>query len=103
MKVLISGGAGFIGSHMVAYYLNQGAEVWCVDNLLTGSESNLAPYAVFPNFHFLRLDVADLKEEHLPADFNLVCHLASPASPPEYLKYPLETMRVNSAGTEKML
>ncbi|MCM8768787.1 MAG: SDR family oxidoreductase [Candidatus Omnitrophica bacterium] len=103
MKVLVTGGAGFIGSHLVAYYLSQNALVWCVDNLLTGRPENLAEYRSSQNLRFLEKDVTSLSIEKLPNDFNLVFHLASPASPVDYQRYPLETMRVNSLGTEKML
>ncbi len=103
MKILISGGAGFIGSHLVDFYLRQGEEVWCVDNFLTGRRESIVSHSKFNLFHFLEEDICKLDVDKLPGDFSLVVHLASPASPPDYLQYPVETMRTNSLGTEKML
>lgn len=103
MKILISGGAGFIGSHLCDYYLKKKYDVWCLDNFITGRQENIAPHLNSKFFHFRLVDVTRLNREKLPGDFNFVFHLASPAAPPDYFKYPLETLRVNSLGTEKLL
>lgn len=102
-KVFISGGAGFIGSFLCGHYLGKGCDVWCMDNLITGSMNNISAHLDNPGFHFLREDVVCLDPEKLPGDFGYVFHLASPASPPDYFMYPMETLRVNSQGTEKCL
>ncbi len=97
--MLVSGGAGFIGSHLCARLLRDGHEVLCVDNLLTGSERNIAPLRMDTRFTFLHHDVVQ------PFDFQVdaVFHLASPASPVGYWKYPFDTIRVNSEGTMRLL
>lgn len=102
-KILIAGGAGFIGSHLCDYYVAREDEVWCVDNLITGSEDNIAGLLNGKYFRFLKKDVICMDVEKLPGDFNCVFHLASPASPPDYFENPLETLRVNSLGTENLL
>ncbi len=101
MKVLISGGAGFIGSHLVDRFLNEGAKVIVVDNLITGLKSNIAAHFNNKDFEFINQDVC----ESLPTKdkVDLILHLASPASPFDYLKYPIETMRTASIGTFNML
>ncbi len=103
MKILITGGAGFIGSHLCQFYLERNNEVWCVDNLLTGNVENIEDLLKNPKFKFVKEDVINLDMEKLPSDFDSILHLASPASPPDYFKYPIETLKVNSIGTEKML
>lgn len=105
MKVLVTGGAGFIGSHLVDKLINKGDEVICVDNLLTGSEENIAHLKDNPKFKFLNLDVTENLPNDLEAD--QVYHLASPASPnhqspKSYHQKPFETMQVNSTGTWKL-
>ncbi|GCE46746.1 dTDP-glucose 4,6-dehydratase/UDP-glucuronate decarboxylase [Thermosporothrix hazakensis] len=99
MKVVVTGGAGFIGSHVCQRLLEEGHEVLCVDNLITGSTRNIEP--LFPNnrFQFLNHDVTDPFEYEADAIF----HLASPASPIGYLSHPIETIMVNSQGTYRML
>uniref|UniRef100_A0A7V3RI09 SDR family oxidoreductase n=1 Tax=candidate division WOR-3 bacterium TaxID=2052148 RepID=A0A7V3RI09_UNCW3 len=101
MKVLITGGAGFIGSHLLDYYLNKGAEVIVVDNLITGKEENIISHKENKRFRFLRHDICEplpIKEK-----IDLLLHFASPASPLDYLKYPIETMKTASIGTVNML
>jgi nucleoside-diphosphate-sugar epimerase len=98
VRVLITGGAGFIGSHLVTRYLHDGHEVVAVDNLCTGSLANIAEALLDPRFTFVRADVSD----GLPIDgpLDLILHFASPASPVEYARLALETLAVNSRGTE---
>lgn len=103
MKVLISGGSGFIGSHLCEFFLNKGAEVWCVDNLLTSSRENIKGCLENKSFRFVEADICLLDIEKFGNDFNYVLHFASPASPVDYSKFPIETLRVNSIGTENML
>jgi len=96
---LVSGGAGFIGSHLCERLLQEGQHVICVDNLSTGSERNIAHLVGREGFEFVRHDV--IEPGDWPADY--VYHLASPASPPGYLRRPLETLLVNSIGTRNLL
>jgi nucleoside-diphosphate-sugar epimerase len=99
MRVIVAGGAGFIGAHLCRALLRAGHEVWCVDNLSTGRYANVAALERLPSFHFLEHDVLDPLD--LPVE--AVFHLASPASPPGYLCRPVETLRVNSEGTYRLL
>ncbi|HLI09498.1 MAG TPA: UDP-glucuronic acid decarboxylase family protein [Ktedonobacteraceae bacterium] len=99
MKVVVTGGAGFIGSHLCARLLEEGHEVLCVDNLLTGSLQNIAPLRSHPSFTFIEHDVTRPFEFEAEAIF----HLASPASPVGYMEHPIETILVNSQGTYHML
>ncbi len=101
MKILITGGAGFIGSHLVDYYLAKGHEVIVVDNLITGQEENIKHYSGNKRFKFFNMDVCSLGRIDMSIDF--IFHLASPASPFDYLKYPIETMKTASLGTINML
>ena len=106
--VLITGGAGFIGSHLSAFALRKGYRVIVIDNLITGREENLANLHSNPNFTFIKADITKLQANQPPLfTFNFplshVFHLASPASPPKYQHWPIETLRVNSLGTELML
>jgi len=102
-KVLISGGAGFIGSHLCDYYISLGKEVWCIDNLSTGTIDNIEHLLKEISFKFIQADVISIGEDDLKEKFDMIFHLASPASPPDYLRLPVETLKVNSLGTEKML
>lgn len=99
MRIVVSGGAGCIGSHLCSRLLEDGHEVVAVDNLITGSESNVASLLPKPGFRFLELDVTQPMDLHCDALF----HLASPASPRGYLDHPLETALVNSLGTHRLL
>lgn len=99
MKAVVTGGAGFVGSHLCARLLNEGHSVLCVDNLLTGSVQNITPLLNDSNFTFLQHDVTQPFECEAEAIF----HLASPASPVGYMEHPLETIMVNSQGTYQML
>ncbi len=99
MRVLVAGGAGFIGSHVSAELLSRGHEVICLDNLATGSVENIAGVDHHPSFSFVREDVT--QTPWLGVD--LILHLASRASPVHYKAFPIETMLANSAGTHRLL
>ncbi len=99
MRIVVTGGAGFIGSHLCAHLLEEGHSVLCVDNLLTGSEQNIAPIHNHPQFTFLLHDVT----QPFHFDAGAIFHLASPASPVGYMEHPIETILVNSQGTYQML
>jgi nucleoside-diphosphate-sugar epimerase len=100
-RVVVTGGAGFLGSHLCDALLARGDEVVCVDNLSTGRAANVAHLTELPAFRYLRHDVA----ESLPVDGHVdaILHFASPASPPAYLSLPIETLMVGSAGTKHAL
>ena len=100
-SILISGGAGFIGSHLCDFFLNQNFKVIAVDNLLTGCLKNIEHLSNNNNFEFINHDIC----EDLPISIKIdyILHFASPASPIEYLKHPIETLRVGSIGTENIL
>ncbi len=102
---LLTGCAGFIGSHLAEALLNKGYEVWGVDNLLTGSKANLDILKRYPKFHFIRHDLTrPLTPQTLKRlNTRVIIHLASPASPPDYQHYWKETMLVNSVGTLQLL
>ena len=97
MRVLITGGAGFIGSHLCDRYLAAGHTVVCVDNFITGSERNIAHLVSHRAFQLIRHDISKPVEPDGPV--NLILHFASPASPIEYLKLPIQTLKVGSLGT----
>lgn len=97
MKALVTGGAGFLGSHLCEHLLGQGWQVVCVDNLATGFEGNVRHLLGAPGFQFVRGDVSDGID--YSGELEYVLHFASPASPPDYLKMPIETLRVGSFGT----
>ncbi|HEU5227034.1 MAG TPA: UDP-glucuronic acid decarboxylase family protein [Ktedonobacteraceae bacterium] len=99
MKIIVTGGAGLIGSNLCARLLDDGHRVLCVDNLITGSIDNIAAFRNHPHFTFLQHDITQPFSEEAEAIF----HLASPASPVGYLEHPLETILVNSQGTHQML
>lgn len=103
MKILVTGGAGFLGSNLCGRLLKEGNEVYCLDNLLTGKRENIKSFLANPSFKFENLDVADV-EKLKDINFDRIYHLASPASPNKnapksYLSLPFETMKVNSFGT----
>jgi len=98
---LITGGAGFIGSHLCLELLEKDYAVYCIDNLLTGSEKNIEPLKANSNFTFIRWDV--IKDLPVFPRVDFVFHLASPASVPDYQKYAEETALVNSIGTRNLL
>lgn len=100
-KVLVTGGAGFIGSHLCERLIEDGCFVVCVDNLITGSEKNIEALKQNPNFRFERLNITWEWKDMGQIDY--IFHLASPASPTDYQNYPEETAEVNSMGTIGML
>jgi len=101
MRVAITGAAGFVGSHLTDRFLADGHEVIGFDNFITGQPENLAHLAGEPRFRFVQQDVSDPFTIEGPLDG--VLHFASPASPPDYQKYPLETLKVGSIGTANAL
>lgn len=100
-RVLITGGAGFIGSHLCDYFNDKGHEVICIDNLITGSIENISSLFGEKGFLFIKQDVTNFIHVSGPLDF--ILHMASPASPVDYLKYPIQTLKVGSLGTHKTL
>jgi dTDP-glucose 4,6-dehydratase len=101
MRALITGGAGFIGSHLARFLLGRGHDVVVMDNLSTGRLENIAPLRSDPHFEFIRHDVTSYIDLHGPLDW--VLHLASPASPRDYLELPIQTLKVGSLGTHNAL
>ncbi|AEE46725.1 UDP-glucuronic acid decarboxylase family protein [Cellulomonas fimi] len=100
-RAVVTGGAGFLGSHLCTALLDRGAEVVCLDSFLTGSPANVAHLLGRPGFHLQRCDLTDFV--HVPGPVDLVLHLASPASPVDYLQLPIETLKVGSIGTAHAL
>jgi dTDP-glucose 4,6-dehydratase len=101
MRAVITGGAGFLGSHLSEAMLARGWEVLCVDNLITGQETNIAPLMSRPDFRVLRHDVSRYID--VPGPVEAVLHFASPASPVDYLKFPIPTLKVGALGTHNAL
>ena len=100
-RVLITGGAGFIGSHLCERFLADGADVICMDNFLTGSPDNIAHLFTNAHFTFIQQDVTTYIYVKGPVD--AILHFASPASPVDYLELPIQTLKVGSLGTHKAL
>ncbi len=98
---VITGGAGFLGSHLCDRLINEGMKVICLDNLLTGRIENIEHLFGNENFQFIKLDVTNYI--HVPSKVDYVLHFASPASPIDYLKLPIQTLKVGSLGTHKAL
>lgn len=101
MRIVITGGAGFIGSHLCDYFIKKGHYVICVDNLITGNIKNVEHLFGNEKFLFIKHDVTNYI--HVPGKVDAVLHFASPASPEDYLKYPIQTLKVGALGTHKAL
>ena len=100
-RVLITGGAGFFGSHLCDRFLKEGCHVIAMDNLITGNIENLEHLFHREDFEFYHHDVS--KFVHVPGDLDYIMHFASPASPIDYLKIPIQTLKVGSLGTHNLL
>lgn len=100
-RAVVTGGAGFLGSHLTEHLLREGWSVLVLDNLITGSLENVAPYAGNPNFRFVRCDVTEYLHVEGPVDY--VFHFASPASPVDFIRYPIQTLKAGALGTHKTL
>ena len=98
---VVTGGAGFLGSHLCDRLIAEGHSVVCIDNLITGSTENIAHLAGDPRFRFIQYDVTNYL--FVEGDVHFIFHFASPASPIDYLKLPIQTLKVGSLGTHKAL
>lgn len=101
MRTLITGGAGFVGSHLCERFLAEGHDVVCVDNLITGNPINIQHLTGNPHFSFVRHNISNHIEVDGPIDN--ILHFASPASPVDYLRHPIPTLKVGSLGTHNTL
>jgi dTDP-glucose 4,6-dehydratase len=101
-RILVSGGAGFVPSHVVDRLLDRGCEVVAIDNFITGSKDNIAHLGTEPRFTLIEADLCDGLPA-LPGRFDAILHMASPASPTDFAKLPLEILRVGSIGTLSLL
>ncbi|MBW3544445.1 MAG: SDR family oxidoreductase [Bacteroidetes bacterium] len=100
-KVLVTGGAGFLGSHLCDRFIAEGYHVIAMDNLITGSMENIEHLMSHPDFEYYHCDVS--KYVHVPGELKYILHFASPASPIDYLKMPIQTLKVGSLGTHNLL
>ena len=101
MRTLITGGAGFLGSHLCDRFIKEGHEVICMDNLITGNMDNIAHLIGNKNFRFVHHDVTEYI--YVEGPLNYIMHFAPPASPIDYLELPIQTLKVGSLGTHKAL
>jgi len=101
MNILVTGGAGFIGSHLCKRLLSEGCRVICVDNFITSSPDNISGFRKDKNFQFILHDISKPLTIARPLDW--VMHFASPASPKDYLEYPIKTLKVGTLGTHNCL
>ena len=101
MRAVITGGAGFLGSHLCDCLIKRGWEILCLDNLVTGVQTNVGHLLSHPRFQFMQQDVTRFIEVSGPVDY--VLHFASPASPVDYIKFPIQTLKVGSLGTHNSL
>jgi dTDP-glucose 4,6-dehydratase len=99
--VVVTGGAGFIGSHLCDYLINKGFKVICVDNLITGNLENISHLSKNKRFEFIKHDIT--KYIDIPGKVDYILDFASPASPIDYLKYPIQTLKVGSLGVHNCL
>jgi dTDP-glucose 4,6-dehydratase len=100
-RILITGGAGFLGSHLCDRFIKEGFHVIAMDNLITGDLRNIEHLFKHPDFEFYNHDVSTFV--HVPGDLKYILHFASPASPIDYLKIPIQTLKVGSLGTHNLL
>ncbi len=100
-RILITGGSGFIGSHLCDHFIKKGWRVLCLDNFITGTNRNVGHLFKNKNFSFLKHDIS--KSVDIPGSLDAVLHFASPASPPDYLKHPIQTLKVGALGTHNVL
>ncbi len=100
-RTLITGGAGFLGSHLCDRFIAEGHEVICMDNFITGTPENVAHLMGHERFHLIEHDVTNFV--YVEGELDYVLHFASPASPIDYLKYPIQTLKVGALGTHKTL
>ena len=100
-KVLITGAAGFLGSHLTDRFLKEGYYVIGMDNFITGDTKNIQHLEGNPNFQFINHDVTRFID--IEGDLDYILHFASPASPIDYLKIPIQTLKVGSLGTHNLL
>lgn len=100
-RAVVTGGAGFLGSHICERLLSEDWDVLCLDNFLTSSPRNIGHLRANPRFQLIRMDVTDYID--VPGDINVIFHFASPASPADYLKLPIQTMQAGSLGTLRTL
>ena len=101
MRAVITGGAGFLGSHLCDYLLERDWQVLCLDNLVTGAQSNIGHLLSHPRFRLVQQDVTRYLD--VPGAVDYVLHFASPASPADYLKLPIQTLKVGALGTHNTL
>src|SRR5579885_3184513 len=100
-RIVITGGAGFLGSHLCNNLIQMGHEVICIDNLITGNPDNLVPLIGNKRFRFINYDVTNFI--HIEERVDAILHFASPASPADYLEFPIQTLKVGALGTHKTL
>jgi len=100
MKILVTGGAGFLGSNLCRYLLNKEHEVLCIDDLSSGKKENIADLIKNPKFYYLKHDVIEPFENKLKGKFDYICHFASRASPPDYQADPIHTLKTNVIGLD---
>lgn len=101
VRILVTGGAGFVGSHLIDRFLAEGHRVVAMDNLITGNTENIEQHFGNSNFEFIHHDVSNYI--HVPGELDGIFHFASPASPIDYLKYPIQTLKVGALGTHNAL
>jgi dTDP-glucose 4,6-dehydratase len=101
LRAIVTGGAGFLGSHLCDFLIEKGWEVVSLDNLVTGADSNISHLLSHPQFQFVKQDVSQYID--VPGPVDAVLHFASPASPPDYLKLPIQTLKVGALGTHNAL